>query len=276
VRNAGRLAWTDTEPRPFVLAYRWLTADGTGLVAGADGEVALPHDVAPGASVALQARLTVPPLPAGSYRLDWGMRQRDVLKFDERGWANAETLVTVPPSPAVPPGSPPPMVVPRDDGESPWVVGRLSLWTAALGLSRQRPWLGVGPDNFRHLYGAELGLESWDERVQANNLYLELLADLGPLGLAAFVWLSVPPLWTRHVDWLLGSRLGVLAFLVHGLLDAFLAFTPTALLFAILVGILRSRRSLAADTPAVAAGVAAPGDSGRSPGDSARSSPRAG
>jgi hypothetical protein len=36
---------------------------------------------------------------------------------------------------------------------------------------------------------------------------------------------------------LLGLGLGILAFLVHGLLDSFLAFTPTALLFWMLLGL---------------------------------------
>ena len=105
----------------------------------------------------------------------------------------------------------------------------------------------------RHLYGAQLGLETWDERVQANNLYLELLADTGLLGLAAFLWLILAPLAeavramraprpirTPTSYWLLGCCLGVLAFLVHGLLDSFLAFTPTALLFWVLLAMISS------------------------------------
>src|SRR5712692_664124 len=133
------------------------------------------------------------------------MLQRDVLQFYERGWADAETVVSV----AQPPGvaasgqasgeiAPAmlaiPVILPRDDGEAPWVVGRLDLWGAALRLIQTRPLLGVGPDNFRHLYGAQLGLETWDERVQANNLYLEVLADVGLLGLAAFLWVVGAPL----------------------------------------------------------------------------------
>jgi O-antigen ligase len=143
------------------------------------------------------------------------------------------------------------------------------------------PLLGVGPDNFRHYYGAELGLEAWDERVQANNMYLEVLADLGVLGLAAFAWVVVGPLrgaWhaarggeldvhsgtsrapreltgapalaggaglhqaTAATDCqaaaylALGVGLSIVAFLVHGLLDAFLVFNPTVWLFWLLLG----------------------------------------
>jgi hypothetical protein len=200
--------------------------------------------VAPGETIQLQATVTVPNLPAGSYRLDWGMLQRDVVQFYERGWANAQTMVDVPPT-AVASEPTMPAVVPRDDGEAPWVVGRLDLWRVALQLVQARPLIGVGPDNFRHLYGALLGLEEWDDRIQANNVYLELLVDVGVLGLGAFLWVVLRPLVVaagivrRTGDYLtLGLLVGVGAFLVHGLLDSFLAFTPTALLLWLLLGAL--------------------------------------
>jgi putative inorganic carbon (HCO3(-)) transporter len=124
------------------------------------------------------------------------------------------------------------------------------LWGAALRLIQTRPLLGYGPDNFRHLYGAQLGLETWDERIQANNVYLEILVDLGVLGLAAFAWLVWRPLvgTIRAIHrpgdgspslLIPGVALGVLAFLVHGLLDSFLAFTPIVLLLWMLLGVVR-------------------------------------
>ena len=261
VRNEGRITWTSSENHPFALGYRWLTDDGDGVLDIPPSEVQLGRDVQPGETIHLQAALQVPDLPAGSYRLDWGMLQRDVLQFYERGWADAETRVVVQGSTS---GSLP-RVTPRDDGEAPWVVGRLDLWSAAVRLFAAHPLLGVGPDNFRHFYGAELGLEVWDERVQANNLYLELLADLGVLGVAAFAWLLLDPLYRLRylvrsenvvtperfddrvstdavnypVDRLVrvGVALAIGAFLLHGLLDSFLAFTPTALLFWMLLGV---------------------------------------
>jgi len=253
VRNEGRIVWSagssaDNRSHPFALGYRWLTADGTRVLDVPPGEVPLSHDVGPGETIHLDALVDVSQLPAGTYRLDWGMLQRDVVQFYERGSVDAESLVTVT-RPANAPLVKMPATSPRDDEAAPWVVGRLELWGAALRLIETRPLLGVGPDNFRHLYGAQLGLETWDERVQANNLYLELLADVGLFGLAAFVWRTVPTL-ARSIRtlraptdvtasyWLLGLALGVLAFLVHGLLDSFLAFTPTALLFWMLLAMM--------------------------------------
>jgi hypothetical protein len=280
VHNEGRIVWSSYEKHPFALGYRWLTADGLGVLDVPPGEVALPHDVAPGETIHLQAQVQVPTLPPGAYRLDWGMLQRDVLKFYERGWANAETRVAVGPAAyaMVDLGQPAsgvavmPAILPRDDGEAPWVVGRLELWSAALRLIQSRPLLGVGPDNFRHMYGAQLGLETWDERVQANNLYLEVLVDVGLLGLLAFVWLIAAPMLVARrqligqaaaqrrlagestggaaeapasgavLVLILGIALGVVAFLLHGLLDSFLAFTSTALLLWMLLGLLLAQK----------------------------------
>jgi O-antigen ligase len=251
VRNEGRITWVRSGPHPFALGYRWLSADGTQVLDLPVREVVLPRDVGPGETVQLQASVHVPNLPAGTYRIDWGMLQRDVLQFYERGWANAETRVEVGPPLDGAPTSPPTMT-PRDDGEAPWVVGRMYLWSAALRMFQVHPLLGVGPDNFRHFYGAELGLETWDERVQANNLYLEILADLGMLGLVAFVWVIARPLATTvrlfrspaadPAAYLrLGAGAALVAFLVHGLADSFLAFTPTALLFWMVLGLLQAQ-----------------------------------
>jgi hypothetical protein len=247
VRNEGRIVWSTSEKHPFALGYRWLTADRTGVLDIPPGEVVLPRDVAPGETIRIQTEINVPNVPKGAYRLAWGMLQRDVVQFYERGWANAETLVTIEAEGAA--GPPAIGIVPRDDEEAPWVVGRLELWGAALRLIQAHPWLGVGPDNFRHLYGALLGLETWDERIQANNLYLEILADVGVVGFAAFVWMTLASLVnairadkTRGAYWVVGIGLGVAAFLVHGLLDSFLAFTPTAVLFWVFLGILSAQK----------------------------------
>jgi hypothetical protein len=242
VRNEGRITWTSAGSHPFALGYRWLTENGEGILDLPPAEVSLPDDVEPGETIHLTTTVPVPALPPGSYRLDWGMLQRDVLQFYERGWADAETRVTVAPgvtSVAMP------AVHPRDDAEAPWVVGRLDLWGAAARLIAAHPLLGIGPDNFRHFYGVELGLEGWDERVQANNLYLEVLADLGMLGLAAFVWVVLAPLaglWGAKSFLSLAVGIAIGAFLLHGFLDVFLAFTPTAMLFWILLGIAQAQK----------------------------------
>ena len=47
------------------------------------------------------------------------------------------------------------------------------------------PLLGLGPDNFRHVYGSYLGQAEFDDRITANNWYVEMLATVGLIGLIA-------------------------------------------------------------------------------------------
>ncbi len=154
-------------------------------------------------------------------------------------------------SPAGPSGESVPALAsqPRTDTAAGLVaVPRQALWGAALRMLRQYPVLGIGPDNFRHAYGTYLGLSTWDERVHANDLYLELLADTGVLGTIAFAlvvalprwsaWCAdsaVPHRWSRRCGWPASSA-SLLAYFVHGFLDYFLEFTPVYLLFWLIVG----------------------------------------
>ena len=54
---------------------------------------------------------------------------------------------------------------------------------------RRHPLLGVGPDGFRLAYGlyAVPPQRTWDSRILANSLYLEILADLGLAGAGCFM-----------------------------------------------------------------------------------------
>ena len=53
----------------------------------------------------------------------------------------------------------------------------------------ERPLIGVGPDNYRLIYGPYAGLAHFDPRVHSNNMYLEMLAGGGLAGGLAFLWL---------------------------------------------------------------------------------------
>src|SRR6185436_19287259 len=88
--------------------------------------------------------------------------------------------------------------VPRPTlGRMPSTVMRMPrsvLWSTALRITRDHPWLGIGPDNFRHVYGRSLGLAAWDSRVHANNSYIEVLVSMGVIGAALLAWLIVATL----------------------------------------------------------------------------------
>jgi hypothetical protein len=246
-RNTGEVVWTSGGPQGFALGYRWLTADAAAQVDVPATVLDLPHDVSPGQSV----QITVPldtRLPPGDYRVAWGMLQQKVLWFHDRGDPDAETLVHVDAG-STSAGAPAVNVEPRSDTAAAVPpVPRAELWGAALTMFREHPLLGVGPDNFRHIYGTYLGLSTWDDRVHANDLYLELLADLGLLGALAFGGLVALPLLSlarglraptsrKQAVWLAGFAASLLAYFLHSGLDSFLEFTPVYLLFWVVLGL---------------------------------------
>jgi O-antigen ligase len=111
---------------------------------------------------------------------------------------------------------------------------------------QERPLLGAGPDNFRHQYGRYAGLKAFDTRITANSFFFEVLSTLGLIGLAAWGWLAVA-LAIVVVRWWRLPHAGsvaagvtiaaaLAAFLLHGVVDYFLEFTPTYGLFWLIVG----------------------------------------
>ena len=256
LRNSGRIAWDHAGTRPVQLAYHWIDAT-TGQIVRFEGRrTPLPHTIQPGAAVALTATVQAPERP-GRYILAWDM----LREYIGRGWFSqmgvppgrmAVVVGGVPP-PGVKPPPPERPAAPSSIMAQPGPPGRRALWGVAIALWSERPLLGIGPDVFRHIYGPRLGLTLFDSRVHTNNLYLELLTGAGVLGLGAFLALIGCCLWagwraltvhrpssTVHrppSTVLLGALLGIVAFLAHGMLDVFLAFTPTYALLWSLIGI---------------------------------------
>lgn len=73
--------------------------------------------------------------------------------------------------------------------DEPSIRGRLSEWTAGLQMFRDHPLAGAGLANYpaHYLeYSSQLGLDSRREQRSPHSLYLEVAAETGLLGLAAF------------------------------------------------------------------------------------------
>ncbi len=90
----------------------------------------------------------------------------------------------------------------------PWnyaVVERLAHWQAAIGMATDFPLFGVGLGNYEVVY-EQYRLVNWEDALgHAHNLYLNLLAEAGALGSAAYLafWLLIFRLtWAlrRHPD----------------------------------------------------------------------------
>ena len=86
--NDGSALWSSTGAHPTHISYHWRRADG--LSADFDGErTSLPHDVAPGGTVDIEAMIVAPHSP-GSYQLVMDNVEEGVAWFSSTG---ARTLV---------------------------------------------------------------------------------------------------------------------------------------------------------------------------------------
>jgi O-Antigen ligase len=239
------LTWDSRDDPPFYLSYHWLDS-GADRVVAFDG-VRTPFDapVPPDASATIVARVRAPIQP-GSYRLAWDIVQEGRLWFStEPGGTLTFSQATVAGARAARPVTTTPLPRPAER------PGRWTLWSAAGRMFAAHPLLGVGPDNFRLLYGAYAGLRNADSRTHSNNTYLEVLVGAGLLGGLACGWLVwriagtvAAGVRTAAADARMAPALGVAAAVVaiglHGLVDSFVSFTPTYVLIAITLGLAQS------------------------------------
>lgn len=128
----------------------------------------------------------------------------------------------------------------------PLELERRHYWQAALRLLAERPALGHGADQFHWRYRRFVPPRGWDGRARAHSIVVETAADLGALGLLALgSWVGL--LLFRTARLLAGGRasprfalaaaVGCCAFLAHGMVDYFLAYTQIVVVFWPLLGI---------------------------------------
>jgi hypothetical protein len=224
------------------MAYHWLRSGSDHVVQFEGARTPFARVVKPGDSITLEANVVAPGQP-GAYTLVWDVvhETRSWLSTEGVRPARTDVSVTGPPAQAV-------VTTMERLPTATAIPSRPELWSAAFRMAVEHPWLGVGPDNFRHAYGPYLGIDQWDRRLHANNMYLEVLAGAGLAGLVAMFWLvaeSGVRLWrlahqqapeVNHVATL--AALAAWAMIVgHGLVDSFLSFTTTYVTFAIGAGL---------------------------------------
>ena len=232
VTNIGKVTWNPGGEGefPFHLSYHWLDPEENKVLVFEGLRTPFPRTVRPGEKVQVQAQVLAPPRP-GRYRLAWDVAQEGLLWFstEEHLEDYSEALVE---GPTVE-GELRMIPVP----EPRFHLARFTLWWAAGQMLFSHPLLGVGPDNFRFLYGHYLDLEKWDHRLHSNNMYLEFFVGTGLLGGLLFLWLcfrifgTLKQIWQRFEKFdfilFLGVAAACLVVALHGLIDYFLVFTPT-------------------------------------------------
>jgi hypothetical protein len=242
-RNDGWACWRSAGRDRHELRAR-CTIDGVAGERGGqiDGDasarvdvvVGLPHRVCGGEVVE-----RVVPLPSGVRSCTLDLEHHGLRSFASAGgtpllWSRA--------GPPVERASP----THQPTAAHPQASGRAALWRAALVRFAERPWLGGGPDTFRlrkkaTLAATTLAASADDPREHANNLALEVLADLGLLGFLALLALALATLRASRAAMLRDDGVAVVAsaaisvFALHGLVDCVLfangPMIPVALAF---------------------------------------------
>jgi hypothetical protein len=251
VTNQGALVWSNSAPQPVALGARWRGQNNDNEE---NGELRWPlaRTVRPGEFITMTILLAAPSSP-GEYWLEWDMVQEDVTWFAEKNGRRTWTRVLVSEHLATDtPGERSPLVEIEPLRQP--IPDRRTLWLLAVRQLLERPAMGIGLDNFRLTHGKVAGWQAWDTTIHTNNWYVETLVSLGVIGSLPFlIWLFLlgrdivvqlhrPSISTRNCAWQIGLAVGLLSFMIHGLLDYFLLFNGTAFLFWILVGLWAGQR----------------------------------
>ncbi|MFA6357096.1 MAG: O-antigen ligase family protein [Candidatus Omnitrophota bacterium] len=119
---------------------------------------------------------------------------------------------------------------------------RLKLWKEALRITRDYPLFGCGLNTYSKI-GPKYKSFDWGG-VYPHNSYLQMSAEIGLIGLFAFLWVlfSFFKVGLRHFnqkkDYLaLGLLAGILAFLVHAFFDTHLYSLQLVVLFWYMLGL---------------------------------------
>ncbi len=247
VRNESVITWPAAGPQRVALSYHLFAPDTRNVIQFEGARTYLTDDLPPGQAVTLGAWIFAPRAP-GRYSLMWDMVQENTIWFSQK--AGDAALIPLEVTAAGATGQPA-----RQPASGQRLTGftqpsRLMLWSIAWQLFREQPLLGIGPDNFRHRYGPYTGSDKWDDRIHTNNMFIEAFVNLGVIGGTIFlivigmglIWPlravgSGPGAGGSNTILAIGLLGAIVAFATHGLVDYFLEFTPTYLLFWLVLGL---------------------------------------
>ena len=195
--NSGTFAWGAVGELPVSVGIRWFDATSGALIAETPSAVPLPP-VPPGEQASARVVAEVP-ITSGPLILAIDVVE-DGRVWYERMASSAAVLRCTPVAEDLlhcrggtvedrlvvrRAAGPPPVPDPNDR----------RLRQAALLMVQASPLLGEGPDGFRHAYWRFAPTESRDDRARLDNVFLQLAAELGLLGLAVVLWVTTAVLW---------------------------------------------------------------------------------
>ena len=239
VQNNGSLTWRSNGQSPINLGARWINQADEETVS--EPRWSFVNPVLPGEDVAMVVTLQAPPIP-GEYELIWDVVHERITWFGAKTNQHLvyqvmviedEDLIAADPSRDKP------------NWEYPLPIpDRRTLWATAFTMWQERPFFGIGPDNFRLTYGAVLGANSWNKTIHTNNWYIETAVSLGIFGVTIVSMgigiLGLDIIRCLQSDkisiWQIGISAGFFAFFIHGVLDFFILFNATGLLFWMFIG----------------------------------------
>jgi O-antigen ligase len=144
---------------------------------------------------------------------------------------------------------------------------RFELWAPAAQLWRENVWWGIGPDHFNYRFRVYRPQTVQLEADRVHNDYLNTLTDWGVVGMAlvisalALLWGGVFKTWrfvrgspndfsgrkSNKFALVLGASLGMLAILLHSMVDFNMHIPANAILAVTLMALLTSCRRFATD-----------------------------
>jgi len=126
------------------------------------------------------------------------------------------------------------------------LIDRMQIWRIGWSIFRDSPIFGRGPGTFMFNFG-RYKPESYLYIVYAHNCYLQMLAEIGVVGLLSFLWIIIAFFRSALISIadtkdgfykliLIGSTSGIFAYLIQAALDTNLYSLPLAVLFWFMMG----------------------------------------
>ena len=134
------------------------------------------------------------------------------------------------------------------------LVGRIPLFKAAMNVIKDNWLIGIGMNNFQLLkynYGFPYSFDLFKIK-SAHNIYLEMFANLGIMGIVATLWILISSIvgikrTVKSNEQIKASSIGlfcsITAFYLHGFMDSALANVRTMAVFVIILALFATEYS---------------------------------